>query len=908
MARRSIQRNKPPVQAKPTDPIRDQAWRAVQQFNKLTPTLNSFVRSLTGNPRLVVRAGKTTQTDNKTIWIRPPLALGEHIEHDRILCDERGPDRIALCPACARDDNVWKKLHHEVAHHLGNSMAAPDEVALQEFLKMIDEWHPKDACDHGYRMKLNAQYAENYLLMFNTFSGFMTMLNQATEDARIDSGMLNIKPGLRDQFYAYTCKTFNDGTEQDDGTHLRWYDAPINAQVIVGVMLVGEGYYLEPNWLRPEVIEILHDKELRVIISDAYSWGDVHQGAIRTIAAFKRLNELGVLVIEKCFKPAEEEPPPSLENPQDGDEGDEDDGSNGSADPEPEGEEPEEDGGDGSGSDGSGDDAGDPTGDGTAGDTADDGAFGNDFENEDDRSGGSDHEGESDDAESDEAPLSDGDDDDRQDGDAGDEHDGEQESDDSSDADDDTDSGSQGSSGSESAPADDAQAEPDDSNPEEGSAGSEGSPTEAGNAGAPGDDDAQDSTGDSDGEPEPFDHGDEPVEEDPEGEGGEEFGEPSPEDDEGTHAVGEEVWDEEHDTPELMPARSIAPEELGTTDEVEKILEALHGHEDPTVEIQGGTASDDPYDPDADEQLILAMQAINTAISQASFFDRASQEIGGQRELTYPQPQARWSNPWNRDTFSDLMPAESTIGKALLKARTVFAENKRSGYERHLRSGRVDARVLGKRAGLGDDRLFKHRHVPGKRDYIVGITVDCSGSNASGQRMERAKRAVFAKAELLNRLGVKFYITAHTGGLDRWFEQYTLARSDEMHDLMILWVKKIDEPWNDKTRERLGALRPMLENYDGHTLEFHRKLLQGRTETDKILVYYTDGAMPAANYDEEVVILQDEIATFKRQNIKLGAVGINTDSPRHYGFDTVQVDSDEDLIRVVELMERLLLK
>lgn len=900
MARPRFKTSKPPTSrpTKSTDPIRDQAWRAVQQFNKLTPTLNSFVRSLTGNPKLTVRAGKTTETDNKTIWIRPPLALGENISHDRMVCDERGEGRISLCPACARDDNVWKKLHHEVAHHLGDSMAAPDETALEEFFKLIDEWHPVDACNHGSKIKYDARYAQNYLMMFNAFSSLMTMLNQATEDARIDSGMLNIKPGLRDQFYAYTYKTFGTGVEQDDGSVLRWYDTPINAQIIVGVMLVGEGYYLEPEWLLPEVIEILHDKELRHIISDAYSWGDVHRGSLRTIAAFRRLNEMGVLVVEKCVN---EEAPPSLNNP-----GDEGEDSDESADPKP-GDGDDEDAGSEPGEpesdDGPGDPASDPTGDGTEGDTADDGAFGNDFENEDDRSGGSDHEGESDDAESDEPSLSDGDDDDSQDGDAG-----EDESEDASDSDNDDDTGGQGSSGSESAPSDDDEADPEGGDPEASGSGDPGSAHEAGDAGAPGDDDAQDSDGDGDGEPESDDAGTESDTQDPEGEGSEEFDEPGTDDDEGTDDRGKEVWDEEYDSPELKAARSINPEDLGSPEEVQKVLETLHGHEEATEEIEGGTVTDNPYDDDYDEQLVLAMRAINTAIMQASFFDRSSQEIGGLREFTFPQPQMRWSNPWNSDLFSRLMPAESVIGTALLKARTVFAENKRSGYERHLRSGRVDARVLGKRAGLGDDRLFKHRHVPAKRDYIVGITIDCSGSNAGGSRMERAKRAVFAKAELLNRLGIKFYITAHTGGLDRWFERYTMARDGEMHDLMILWVKKIDEPWNDSTRNRLAAIQPMLENYDGHTLEFHRKLLQGRTETDKILIYYTDGAMPAANYDDELSIMEEELPLFKKRKIALLAVGINTDSPSRYGFDTVQVDSDEDLIKVVEQLERHLLK
>jgi cobalamin biosynthesis protein CobT len=123
---------------------------------------------------------------------------------------------------------------------------------------------------------------------------------------------------------------------------------------------------------------------------------------------------------------------------------------------------------------------------------------------------------------------------------------------------------------------------------------------------------------------------------------------------------------------------------------------------------------------------------------------------------------------------------------------------------------------------------------------------------------------------------------------------------------MLLWVKKVDEPWNDATRKRLSNLGPLASNFDGHTLEFHRKLLEQRRESDKVLIYYTDGDMPAANYTEELEILQREINTCKQKKISLLAVGINTMSPQDHGFDTVRVDSDEDINKVVAQLERRL--
>ena len=64
--------------------------------------------------------------------------------------------------------------------------------------------------------------------------------------------------------------------------------------------------------------------------------------------------------------------------------------------------------------------------------------------------------------------------------------------------------------------------------------------------------------------------------------------------------------------------------------------------------------------------------------------------------------------------------------------------------------------------------------------------------------------------------------------------------------------------------------------------------------------------MPAANYEEELVILQEELRKYDRAKIARLAVGINTSSPESYGFDTVRVDSDDDLIKVVDQLERYL--
>jgi cobalamin biosynthesis protein CobT len=900
----------------PVDAERARAWKAVANFNRMVPQLTNFARTLTGDPKIRVRAAKQTGTDGKTIFIRPSSNLADELHHVRELCDERDYSRRSLCGACQQSDDVWRKVYHEISHVVMGSIVRPNTDVLQRFIDMINEWHPEGACSHAEEIVAKACAADDYLVMFNAFHPYMWWLSQGIDDARVDSSMLAINPGMRDSFYSSTYDVFENGIELDDGTRAMWRDRPVNTQIVMGLMLAGSGYEIAPDWLRPEVIEILEDAELRDAISNLRDQ-DVHYHAHRVIDVAYRLDKMGLLEMPRC-KQVDEDDLPSLNEPG-GTEGEPSDestesgasenaGDDGDTDSSEQSDGPESD-------DGPGEDAGDPTGDGTEGDTASDSAIGAQPEPSDPGGDGTDHQGEPSSDEPDDAQVpgaedsADGDDD--PDGDAS-----------TDDADSDGGSGdSEGEAGSQPAPeADDAPEDgsDDDAQPLAGS----GDITEEGESGSGGDGDAQDGAVDGDGEPESepddedagldSDDGDAGAGADPEGEAapGAESGEDADgfgaEADDEDGPLGEEVWDEEHDRDPLRAARSIPVEELGTVEEVTGDLAEFHGHEDPHLApvSEGGEADDE----DSDEEKLFARmkEAINSAVMQAAYFDRASQEIDGVKEYEYPSASIQWTKYYgNIKTF---LPAEQLIGKVLMKARIVFAENRRSHNLRHLKAGRVDSRALGKRAALGDERLFHKRIVPKKRDYVVGITLDCSGSNHGGHKMERAKRAVFAKAELLNRLGIKFYITAHTGGIESWFsEGYSEPDEFNMAQMWILWVKKVDEPWTDVQRERLAGVRPTAENYDGHTLEFHRKYLESRRESDKALIYYTDGAMPAANYDEELIVLLDEIQLCKKKNIALLAVGISTDSPSKYGFTTVQVDSDNDLGKVVDMLGTLLL-
>ena len=308
---------------------------------------------------------------------------------------------------------------------------------------------------------------------------------------------------------------------------------------------------------------------------------------------------------------------------------------------------------------------------------------------------------------------------------------------------------------------------------------------------------------------------------------------------------------------------------------------------------------------------------MDTAIVQGLYFESPSRDIKGVREHRWGQDvfvgRSNTSTAWESSRLytgfskaqlgidGEFTPPESTLGPALMRMRVAFADNERGDYQRNRKSGKINNRVLGKRAIQNDPRLFRKKALPGKKSYFVLIGMDVSGSTV-GRNIALEKEAVYAQAELLSRMGIPFAIFAHSGN----YTNPSSGRSAGL-DLDIYFVKEGHEPWDKNTQERLTAIGPDAANLDGHTLEYYRKVMDRVVATDKIILYYTDGKMPAENHDEELEILQREIKVCKKKGYTLLGVGIRTDSPVRHGLDTVQVDEHSDVVKVVRHLEKRLL-
>jgi hypothetical protein len=932
-----------------TDPeVMARARRAVKRFRGMRGTLTGFAKMLTNDDNVRVEAGPMTATDGKTIYITPPIELGDDLRHDRKICDRRDPATgVQLCRACMVEEGTQSSLYHEIAHIAFDSFAQmTEEDRLDVLRRALAERSEPDGTDRASKIAANLErlnpstYVEAAVLV----SPFLLPVINALEDVRVNIAMYKARPGTLPMFQASAFEVFENGI--DIGTEvIHWRDCPVNAQAVVALYAKAAQYDYS-GWFAPEVEEMLDDPELEKLLRTMRTVRSVRGVYELSYPVLERLRELGF-----CRAPddveADPEPEPESDPDLDSDSSPEpepaDAASEPTGEPEPDdaasepaddGSEPEpepEPADDGSepapepepADDGS-EPAPEPADDGSkpAPEPADDGSEpAPEPEPADDGSEPApEPEPDSDlyDGDDDDFAADWSDDDEMTDGD--DDTDGDETSDQDGEGD--------GDGGAGSDPGDDDEGEPGDESTDlnDGDAGmttgdsGDHDPADPkyndadGNSGTPLDDDG-------DGEPGKSDSGaagDNPLS----GDAG-----PSPEaGDHGSTSGADPQPDLERD---------------GDADLVERALRIFGNHataeDQPNADDNDEPETDDDGEPiepppgqcDPDE----ASLEVGRALAQEGL-DQPSQSIHAIRLHHYDNPDEFPGQPsermqggaWYRTDESKnsgyvynhavAMPVEEiprgVLTAPTMRMRQVFIENRRGKDQRNRKSGaRVDGRVLGRRLSTGDDRLFKSRKLPGKRDYFVVIGGDCSGSQSSGSMIPQ-KMAMWAQAEMCQQTNVPFAMYGHTASWTRDGRGMpnTVVTSEHGQQVVcsldLYEIKSERDVWDDKARQRLFDLGPAGANLDGHTLEWYRKRAMESNATDRVIMYYTDGEMPAENYNEELEILEREIKLCKRLGIHLMGVGIGTDSPSDYGLDTVQIDTVDEIDKVVRHLEKVL--
>ena len=253
--------------------------------------------------------------------------------------------------------------------------------------------------------------------------------------------------------------------------------------------------------------------------------------------------------------------------------------------------------------------------------------------------------------------------------------------------------------------------------------------------------------------------------------------------------------------------------------------------------------------------------------------------------------------------------------------------NRRSANIPNLERGRLHGSKLAK-VPTGSRRVFRRIEKPSKRSYAVLIGVDMSGST-HGDTSTYLRLLAYGQATLLAKMGIPFAVVGHTGRrYDRWnpdddgFDDswgseeinnrvVGLTGQDRPCLATLQLAKNFAEPWDASAKVALSSLATSNQNLDGITLRTYINMLLTQRATDRLLLYYTDGAMPAEDGRIQKAILISECRRAKAMSmlpdrrLHLIGVGVGTDSPKQYGMDTIQVDTKDGEAGIATVVEGL---
>lgn len=890
---------------------------SAERFNELRPGLEGFARAVTGKPKLRLRiTWGASRTDGEDIFVQPPLILGKYTDHNRGMCERRNQYGESSCLKCTTGDLVLARLLHEISHIAGESFTpVKDGDRLWAIRRMIQSGTTFSHKSIAERVEQAIRNGEMWESISGIISPFMPGLVRIFEDIRVDHTMGKVRPGALRMRRVDLARRQRDGvsviksgsvTEGDREVIVQYGSMSLNSQLVVAtynasvdalVSYVFDSRVIDAIESPPMAGFIRTMREMkspRDSFNAAYNFLEV----ARSLGFFQdpEDDELpsagedseaeGKSSENDSFDPMDGSGESEATEQQESNKEDSSDPADGdSAESEESGEgEPEEEGGDASGGDssmnsdpdhGTGEegDSTDVPGEGESpnAENASGDASGAEFgEGDENQDGGDETEDSCNEDDGGESEGQEGQSGDEGDDGAPDDADGDPGSDDSADAlegdDDDPSTGEEGEA------------------PESG-AGSDGagSSSQSGSS----DETNEDSDDDFVDEGESESDGENSDDETDLREGGA--------DDEAVDHQPERVFVEDVDwgSPEQVvnDFENLAHQSQANTDRVDDDIAKAMMREVARLDSQLM----------AFDGVRRSMTGLRVSTKSKHASDEQGRDVARAWTHRYPSRYGDYSKA-ELGIVGDFEPTPSDVRKVVSHVRPIFDANKRSKWERNARSGDVAGSMLARRIPFGDDRVFQKKRRPAKRSYAVGIGIDLSMSTA-GINLVLLKQSALVLGDAMDALpGVKFAVWGHSAQYVMPDRAKTIPWDAALYTNMYE-AKIWDEPWRGAARGSVESFGPDAENCDGHTLEFYRKRLMERRETDKILFYFTDGQMPYTNYEEEVEILRQNLKICRERGIEVIGVGINTDSPKDHGLDTVVVTGPSDVHLVAEKLE-----
>lgn len=290
--------------------LRDRVAAALEAMGPMLPKLSAYASGLTGKS-IRVEAGPTTQTDGRTIWIRPPLDLADAPEDIRNLCGVRDENGTLECPGCSVRESVLVKIRHEVGHIIHGSF---ERISNDYLIHCLDAVGVPTSTIPRTRLML----ADPMHMAKATGNKALMTLMQVADDVRVDSRNVEISAGFEEVYRSARIDMLRFGLD-GDGVPATALDEHVQMMLgLLTVPVIGSVGDLICESAR----NIAEDEQVLEILSDLT---DVSSAVDATAQLYRRLIDLGVYSGQEFEEQDEDE----------GDQGDEDGGEGGSSEGSP---------------------------------------------------------------------------------------------------------------------------------------------------------------------------------------------------------------------------------------------------------------------------------------------------------------------------------------------------------------------------------------------------------------------------------------------------------------------------------------------------------------------------------------------------------------------------------------------
>lgn len=208
------------------------------------------------------------------------------------------------------------------------------------------------------------------------------------------------------------------------------------------------------------------------------------------------------------------------------------------------------------------------------------------------------------------------------------------------------------------------------------------------------------------------------------------------------------------------------------------------------------------------------------------------------------------------------------------KLLSTLRNNAMDNYGGGFRRGKFDSRRAYKTV-YGNNRVFKRKNQPGKLNYIIGLTIDCSGS-MSGDAADNALTTSVLIAEACQRAGIPNFLIPWEAGLHP--------------------IKRPRDKWTKENRAALGAIigdAPGPGTYEAPALlEATELFRQWDPSAIKVLISVTDGGTVAS--EESTALLAD----LRKDGVETYNIAIDYEPGAHYEH-RIRVQDSSELVRLI---------